>query len=226
MKIGVFSFFLIAVTLLWAKDTHAAIVCASGTASGNGTSSTTTVCWPDDTFPSGGGGGMNGSGSSNSGGGEGGGGGSTSPPTSAQQAHLEKCATAYGSYQGKQGPNPAYTTKFSNQYGWYADNAGGAEVDWQATPSATQPVGAPECQGKIWLQNDGTTFPVTNSCNGTTWAGKTTIIWVSAYSSDARMVNVLAHEWAHQWGADEANAKYAGDAAQQAFEQDHGQKCQ
>jgi hypothetical protein len=40
------------------------------------------------------------------------------------------------------------------------------------------------------------------------------------------MVNVLAHEFAHQWGADEPNAKYAGDAAQNAYQQDrNGEQC-
>jgi len=157
-----------------------------------------------------------------------GGGGYSSPsvPTRVQQARLEKCAQVYGSYNGHKGPNPAYTIKYSNQYGWYAEKAGGAEVDWRATTTGAPPADAPGCQGRIWLQNDGTTFPTTSSCNGTTWAGKTTIIWASAYSSDARMVNVLAHEFAHQWGADEPNAKYAGDAAQNAYQQDHnGEQC-
>lgn len=154
------------------------------------------------------------------------GGSANSAPTPAQQEYLKKCATAYGSYQKKQGANPAYTTKFSDQYGWHAENAAGSEVDWRSTQMQAQPGDSPQCQGKSWKQDDGTTFTVTSSCGGTTWAGKTTIIWVSAYSNDARMVNVLAHEFAHQWGADEPNAGYVGDAAQQAFEQDHGQKCQ
>ncbi|MBS0485987.1 MAG: hypothetical protein JSS13_01470 [Proteobacteria bacterium] len=146
-------------------------------------------------------------------------------PTVAQLTHLTKCAVAYGSYNGRKGPNPSYTTEFSNRYGWYANNAQGTEVDWHATINATQPMGVPGCQGKIWLQNDGTTFPLTSSCNGTTWTGNTTIIWASAYTSDARMVNVLAHEWAHEWGADETNAKQVGNAAEIAFQQDHGDKC-
>lgn len=203
---------------------HADWVCGSGTASGNGTKGTTSTCW-DDGKSSSLVGGTSGGGSGIAPGGSGG--GSSGVPTPMQQAHLEKCATAYGSYKGHSGPNPAYTTKFSNQYGWYALNSRAAEVDWTATSTATQPSGGPHCQGTSWRQNDATTFPAAVSCNGTVWAGNTTIVWVSAFTNDAWMVDVLAHEWAHQWGeTSETVAKQVGDAAKQAYLQDGGQKCQ
>lgn len=156
----------------------------------------------------------------------GGSGSLSSTPTPAEQTRLEKCAIEYGSYKGQSGPNPAYTTKFSDQYGWYATNANGAEVDWRGTVTARSPAGSPGCQGSSWSQNDATTFPAAVSCNGTAWSGKTTIIWASAYTTDAWMVNVLAHEWAHQWGATEAEARQVGIAAKNAYSQDGGKKCQ
>ncbi len=148
-------------------------------------------------------------------------------PSEARLTHLANCAAAYGSYKGPSGPNPAYTTKFSNQYGWYATNSNGNEVDWRAIPTPMPPSGSPGCQGASWQSNDATTFPAAVSCSATSWSGNTTIIWASAYTTDAWMVDVLAHEWSHQWGAtNEKEAGQVGDAAKQAYLQDGGKKCQ
>ncbi len=39
------------------------------------------------------------------------------------------------------------------------------------------------------------------------------------------LIHILAHEWAHQWGADEAQAVAAADYAVNAYNADDGAEC-
>jgi len=53
----------------------------------------------------------------------------------------------------------------------------------------------------------------------------TTDIFLGDILSTAGLIDTLAHEWAHQWGADEAHAQATGDAVRDAYLADKGKKC-
>lgn len=117
------------------------------------------------------------------------------------------CAKAYtntGPGAG-QGPRPGVQTYFVSNWGWVNLNTGEHFQTVTSTPSS---IGGP------WS-------PIT----GVTYGTYQSLIFMPENPSLAELVNTLAHEWSHQWGASEAQAYPVGDAAEQAFLADNGAKC-
>jgi hypothetical protein len=144
--------------------------------------------------------------------------GTNSPDVSSSQTHAINCAKAYsglgkaGTPAGNVGPRPGYVIDFFTQYGW------GKTIFVQGTFANTSP-------GAGWTMIDGFTTPI-----GAT-AGTSMIFLSSVGPSAANLVNALAHEWSHEWGATDTNtdpnynAYNIGAAAQAAYQNDKGAKC-
>jgi hypothetical protein len=145
---------------------------------------------------------------------------------------LENCAKIYGTSQ----PNPKFTTKFTQEYGFQSlsittglnlQNA----VEPTDNPPATIPAG-----GGPWRIIGGATN--VNGVTSNSVPPYETDLYMYAYpkNSTAVTVGVISHEWYHQQhdmpgetdtqrGDNETAAKAVGAAAQAAYEQDNGAKC-
>jgi hypothetical protein len=166
---------------------------------------------------------------SNGGGGDGGGGdggggdgGSSSYPSTQEQSHLINCAKAYGSV------SPLYTTNFTHNYAWVSySTTTGLPIAHVVKPTETAPGKDPPGGGN-WFMVEATTYYMDSP--------KHTDMYMLAYTQDKYTVRDLVHEWYHQnhdvvgesvetFRANEANAKAAGEAAEQAYVSDNGAKC-
>jgi len=131
--------------------------------------------------------------------------------------HGLDCAKAYmpgvGYLPANSGPKPYFRTYIVSNYGW-SDAAG----NHYQTLSDTQPVpGAAMIGG------------VTDSPGAT--SGVSMIFLPGAGGSMAYLIQNIAHEWAHQWGADHRGDGSAMDAyaigtqTMNAWKADNGAKC-
>jgi hypothetical protein len=142
---------------------------------------------------------------------------STSPGVSgtnsiqAQQAqsHAIACTLYYG--QGIPwgvGPKPGYTTTLSVNYGWsYA-------FDVIVTTTNVSP-------GPLWIPTQAMTVPK----YGNPFYLGYTYVFLNSNPSTGTLINTLAHEWAHQWGADEPSAQNVGNWTEAAWRADNGRQC-
>jgi hypothetical protein len=148
-------------------------------------------------------------------------------PSAASQQHLEHCAIVYG------GLSPTLPTIFTTRYGWTAENAEGV---WIAHTSTATDVMPPLPTGaKDWLYIGATTF--LSKAQNQQYGLVETDVYMYAYTSDANIVGVLAHEWYHQnhdtpgesldqYNINAAGADAAGTNAMAAYKADNGAKCQ
>jgi hypothetical protein len=128
---------------------------------------------------------------------------------SASEMHALNCAKAYATTGpgANQGPKPGDYTFIVSNYGW-------------AGPDGTH------------YETLTDTPPVANAImlGGSTYAG-ITMVFLPLNPDAKSLITTLAHEWAHQWGAQDlrdgsANDAYAiGNAAQAAYLADKGAKC-
>jgi hypothetical protein len=140
-----------------------------------------------------------------------------------------KCAVAYsgtgpaGTPAGYAGPKAGWSTSFMNNYGWMSNNIGAVVI----SPTSTNPASG------SFSPVDGFT---SNPTDGNPYVlGYSLIFMPNAYAgSDAmgNLINTLAHEWSHQWGATDSdtapassNAYAIGNAAENAYKNDKGSKC-
>jgi hypothetical protein len=146
--------------------------------------------------------------------------GNFSSSTQASNSHAMQCALAYdkatktNNFPFVVGPHGGWETFMTNQYGW-TDDAKNAQVTATAALPTTPPVG-------VWHVTYGLTTP---KYSNPFFFGVTNIFVRNIGSNTALLINTLAHEWAHQWGADEDQADAAGNAVQQAWQNDHGAAC-
>jgi hypothetical protein len=175
-----------------------------------------------------GGPGDGGGGGGDPGGGSSGDSGGTNPPvgslpTAPQQDHAKHCAAVYGNTSEKAG----YHTSFLPKYGWSWRTAEGVATGEFRTSDSQPPADSPTPGGRWQSLNGHTTLvdPLD------------TELFMPAYTSEAQMVETLAHEWYHQnhdvatedanqRQANENAATAAGQAAEAAYKSDNGAKCQ
>ena len=152
-------------------------------------------------------------------------------PTPAKVQHAKDCAAAYGAQStvtgtpaNHAGPDTSnYQTVFMNAYGFGAGIGSSLPTLFVSTISAL-PSGRMYLLGNTFSPHLSTSTPgissifLSNSNNSTT----------------AQLVNTIAHEWSHQWGAldkgaipldSNYDAQKIGDAVQAAFVKDKGAKC-
>lgn len=130
--------------------------------------------------------------------------------------HALTCAKAYmprvGGISGQSGPRPGYYTFIISNYGWKDPATGTRYQTFTSTP------------------------PVANATmlGGTTYygqPGESFIFLPGAGGSTGYLIQNIAHEWAHQWGATDnssvasMNAYTIGKQAMDAWKNDGGAKC-
>jgi hypothetical protein len=145
--------------------------------------------------------------------------GTYSSSTQSSNSHALQCTLAYEKALQAQsvpwvvGPAGGWETFMTNQFGW-TDDASNAQVTNTNTVPTQPPVGS-------WHVTYGLTTP---KYSNPFYLGVTNI-FLPNITTTALLFNTLAHEWAHQWGANEAQATTAGNAVQQAWQNDKGAKC-
>lgn len=125
--------------------------------------------------------------------------------------HALHCAKAYGQ-PGYKGPNAIYKTWITDRYGWRSN---GNPPSVKTTVSRV----APEGYSRI--------------INGATWRGsdKTTYIFKRNIPTVAELIKTIAHEYAHQHGAEDLHngapndAVAIGEATRNAYLADRGARC-
>lgn len=136
--------------------------------------------------------------------------GSSSGYISAVNLHALNCAKAYATTGpgANMGPRPNYYTYIVSNYGWADPKTGTHYQTLNSTP------------------------PVPNAILlGGSTQGLVSMIFLPGNPDASWLVRSLAHEWAHQWGAQDlndgsSNDAYAiGDHAKQAYLNDKGAKC-
>lgn len=138
------------------------------------------------------------------------------------------CATAYTNVGPGAGKGPKWPTFVNMQVGW---SYSGTDDVWVTSSASSQPGFSPP-NGAQWGVVGGYTSPIP----GTPWGYS--VVFYYAQATYAALINTIAHEWAHQWGAIDGpsnpsdpgyaspyNAYYVGDQAKQAYLNDHGAKC-
>lgn len=194
---------------LFSNTTYAYEVCGTATIDDDYASSSTPYCYdnglpaPDDGggTPASGGGGGGGSGT----------GGIGNGLTVAQQDHGKNCAEAYGTYKAK----PGVPLTFSDKWAFVIDDLSlKLEIDAKTTP----PPYVQNGKSYTWQMIDADTIHFNQP-------GTATIVYRHAGATVGNLVNTLVHEYAHQSGKGDDVAQPAGDAAEAAYEADHGAKC-
>lgn len=128
---------------------------------------------------------------------------------SAADLHALNCAKAYAvtGPGANLGPKPGSQTYIVSNYGW-ADAAGTHYETLNSTPPVS---------GAILL--------------GGSTQGHQSMIFLPGNPDTSWLIRSIAHEWAHQWGAQDLNdgswndAYAVGDKARQAYLNDGGAKC-
>lgn len=135
--------------------------------------------------------------------------GSFTSSQSSSNLHALNCAKAYAQTgPGARNGSPlGGTTYIVTNYMWLTTTAPYART------FTTGPT--PPSDGRVWRALSGST-DITNDI---------TLISLPHNPSHQFLINTIAHEWAHQWGANEADATSVGNAAELAYVKDNGDEC-
>jgi hypothetical protein len=131
--------------------------------------------------------------------------GNNSSSGTGRNFHALMCAFAYGQSNYK-GAKPGFTTYFVENYGWRN----------QANPPAVRGTPTNVSPGPGWTPTNGAT--------DRRGSGKSHVFKLSVPNM-VDFIGTLAHEYAHQWGATEAQADAAEAHARNAYLDDEGKKC-
>lgn len=134
---------------------------------------------------------------------------------SAEHKKALNCAKAYTNTGpgANLGQKPGAAMWMTNNYGWYMTNSSGQVIGVKSTTTNTSP-------GAGW-----------KSAAAITFNKDTTYIFTPNNPDMASMIESIAHEWGHQWGAsdsgtgDSMDAEAIGEAAKAAYLADSGKKC-
>ncbi|MEF3082080.1 hypothetical protein V3391_07610 [Luteimonas sp. SMYT11W] len=127
-------------------------------------------------------------------------------PDAATRARARNCVLQYAQHYPIL--NPQYSLEYSPLWAFKDDNSN----LWMYPNNYATPITYP---GQDWREGYATT----------NYTQKQITIYQAGYGSFARLVNALAHEFAHSWDMDENNAKAMGDDTMDRFLQDGGAQC-